>query len=170
MVWRLVGLIAVAALPMLFFLIKRSAHMHEPEEDSTALRFRIAPGMRFLIQMVVIALSAFTVLVFVIGLIQGESWYGVFIPLAVLLAILLATPRAVVLDHEGIRQRRLLFSDKKIAWNEIAWIRHGWRTGTTYVKSKNGGRPVSFSPLLVGKSRFNREVRNHAPEAAELDE
>ena len=42
-------------------------------------------------------------------------------------------------------------------------MRRGRNTGTTYVKSRNGGRPVSFSPLLVGQSRFEREVRKHIP-------
>jgi hypothetical protein len=124
--------------------------------------------MRFLIGSVVIALIGFSALVLGTALVQGfEGWYAVFIPLAVLLAILTATPGKVVLDHDGIRQHRWLFRDKTIAWHEIAWMRRGWRTGTVYVKSKDGGRPVSFSTLHVGRSHFELEVRKHA---RELDE
>jgi uncharacterized Tic20 family protein len=173
MVWRFVGLlipVAIVVLPISFFLIKRSAQKRGPQQDGSALRFSIAPGMRFLIVSVVVALSVFSILTFAMGLIQGEGWYGVFIPLAVLLAIIMAIPRAVVLNDDGIRQHRWLLGSKEIAWNEIAWMRRGWRTGTTYVKSKKGGRPVSFSALLVGKSHFEREVRKHAPEAVEQGE
>jgi hypothetical protein len=41
-----------------------------------------------------------------------------------------------MLDHDGLRQRRWFLGDRKIAWNEIAWMKRGWRTDTTYVKSK----------------------------------
>ena len=95
--------------------------------------------------------------------------YAALIPVSVLVAILLAEPRTVLINHEGIRQHRWLRRDRVIAWNEIAWMRRGRNTGTIYVKSRNGGRPVSFSPPLVGQSRFEREVRKHAREL-ELDE
>jgi hypothetical protein len=115
-----------------------------------------------------LALGAFIVLVLAVSVNKGEGWYGVFIPLTVLGAILLAKPRPVVLDHNGIRQRRWLRGDREIAWDEIAWMRRGQNTGATYVKSKNGGRPISFSPVLVGQLRFEREVRIHAKEAEDL--
>ncbi len=98
-----------------------------------------------------------------------KEGYAALIPLSVLAAILLAKPRSVLTDHEGIHRGRWLRQDRVIAWNEIAWMRRGRNTGTTYVKSRNGGRPMSFSPLLVGQSRFEREVRKHARELA-LDE
>jgi hypothetical protein len=162
--------LAVVAVPISFFLIKRSANTREPENDGPALRFDIAPGMRFLIRFILIALGAFSVLVLVTSLRQGEGWYGVFIPIIVLLAILMATPRAVILDSNGIRQQRWIFGERKIAWHEIAWVRRGWRTGTTYVKSSDGGRPISFSSLLLGKHRFEQEVAKRVPSGAELRE
>jgi hypothetical protein len=117
--------------------------------------------MRLLLGLVLFLLTAFTVLVLIVALSQSGAWYAVFIPLSVLAAILLAKPRPVALDHNGIRQKRWLREDREIVLTEIAWMERGWRTGTTYVRSKNGGRPISFSLLLVGQSRFEREVRAH---------
>ena len=117
--------------------------------------------MRFLFGVVVVLLAAFSLLVLTFALVRGEGAYGVFIPLVVLLAILLARPRPVVLDHDGVRQHRWLRADREIAWIDIAWMKRGRNTGTTYVRSKKGGRPISFSPLLVGQPRFEREVRAH---------
>jgi hypothetical protein len=148
-IWPVVGMLvtlSILALPIAFWLIRRSALKQEPLTDGGALEFPITRGMRFLIDSVVIALIGFSVLILGTALIQGEGWYAVFMPLAVLLAILMATPGAVVLDHAGIRQHRWLLGDKTIAWNEIAWMRHGWRTGAIYVKSKNGGAQLR-SPL-----------------------
>jgi hypothetical protein len=109
------------ALPVAFWLIKRSAEKQEPVSDGATLEFPLTRGMRFLIGSVVIALIGFSALVLGTALVQGfEGWYAVFIPLAVLLAILTATPGKVVLDHDGIRQHRWLFRDKTIAWHEIA--------------------------------------------------
>jgi uncharacterized Tic20 family protein len=163
MAWAFVGLLipltSFVFLPLLFFLIKRAAGRHGPQQDGPVLRFDIAPGMRALISSVIVALISFSVLVLALAPKHGGGWYAVFIPLAVLLAILLCTPGTVLLDDDGIRQRRLLLSDKKIAWNEIAWMKRGWRTGTAYVKGNNGGRPISFPSILGGKSRFEHEVR-----------
>jgi hypothetical protein len=88
-----------------------------------------------------------------------SSLYAALFSLSVLVALLPAKPRAVILDHNGIRQSRWIRNDREIGWNDIAWVRRGQNTSTTYVKSKEGGRPISFSPLLVGQSRFEREVR-----------
>src|SRR5215470_4738924 len=106
MLWRVMGLlipIAIVALPIFFFLIKRSAAGREPTQDEPSLRFDIAPGMGFLITGVEIALVAFSLLVFSFGLVRGEGWYAAFIPLAVLAAIVIATPQTILLDHNGIR-------------------------------------------------------------------
>lgn len=124
--------------------------------------------MAVLIEIVIASLAAFTALTVVEAARKGEGLYAALIPLSVLAAILLAKPRTVSTDHEGIHQRRWLRGDRVIAWNEIAWMKRDRKTGTMYVKSRNGGRPVSFSPLLVGQSRFEREVRKHTREI-ELD-
>ena len=126
--------------------------------------------MRRLLSLVLFLLVAFAVLWLVASLFRGgEDWYGMFIPLVVVVAILLAMPGTVIVSSGGIEQHRWIRSDRKIAWDEIAWMRRGVNTGTTYVKSKNGGRPVSFSPLLVGQSRFESEVRRHAPDRDDVD-
>jgi hypothetical protein len=162
MLWRFLGillLISPVGLAVSFYLIKRSARKQEPRQEGSALEFIPAPGMRLLLGLVLLLLTAFTVLVLVVAFFNGEGWYAVFIPLSFLVAILIANPRPVALDHNGIRQKRWLRGDREIAWAEIGWMERGWRTGITYVRSKEGGRPISFSPLLVGQSRFEREVR-----------
>jgi len=173
MIWQFLGillLVSPVALAISFFLIKRSGRKQEPRQEGAALEFAPAPGMQFLLGLVVIFLIAFTILVLAMALTTGEGWYAALIPLAVLVAILLAKPRPVTLDHNGIRQHRWLRQDREIAWDEIAWMKRGWRTGVTYVKSKNGGRPISFSPLMVGRSRFEREVRAHVSGDADLED
>jgi hypothetical protein len=162
--------VSIVALPIAFWLIKRSALKQKPLANGDALEFALAPGMRYLLGSVIVALAAFSVLIFVSGLVAGEGWYAALIPLAVLVAIQMVTPRTVILDHDGIRQRRWLLGDKKITWDEIAWMKRGWRTDTTYVKSKKGGRPIVFPRVLVGRSVFEREVRQHAPEVTDIDE
>jgi hypothetical protein len=127
--------------------------------------------MRILLRLVISSLAAFSGLLLVTSLSRkGDGWYAVFFPLVVLLAMLLALPRPVCLNQDGIRQHRWLRRDREIAWNEIAWMRCGFNTGVTYVKSKNGGRLVSFSPLLVGQERFEHEIRAHAPDCNGLGE
>jgi hypothetical protein len=158
------GFSPIIAFMLLFNWLRRSAKRLLPRQEGSALEFFVAPGMRILLCFVIVSLIAFTGLVLVTSLRRnGDGWYAVFFPSAVLLAMLLAMPRPVSLNHDGIRQHRWLRRDREIAWNEIAWMRRGFRTGVTYVKSKNGGRPVSFSPLLVSQSRFESEVRAHAP-------
>jgi hypothetical protein len=159
----------VSPFMLLFWWIHRSAKRLHPRENGSSIEFSLAPRMRVLIEIVIVLLVAFTALVVLETIRSGEGFYAVLIPLSVLIAIFLAKPRSVLTDHEGIHQGRWLRQDRVIAWNEIAWMRRGRNTGTTYVKSRNGGRPVSFSPLLVGQSHFEREVRKHARELA-LDE
>jgi hypothetical protein len=159
------------AFSLLFNWLRRSAKKLHPREDGGTLEFHVAPGMRILMNLVLSALAAFTVLVLAAGLSQGgDAWYAAFFPIGGLLAILLAKPRAVVLEQHGIRQHRWIRGDREIAWKDIAWMRRGVNSGATYVKSRHGGRPVSFSPLLVGQSRFESEVRKHASDRDEVDE
>jgi hypothetical protein len=154
----------VSPFMLLFWWIRRSAKKLRPHENGTSIEFSLAPRMHVLIEIVIVSLFAFTALTVFETVRTGEGQYAALIPLLVLAAILLAKPSTVWTDREGIRQRRLLRGDRIIAWNEIAWMKRGRNTGPTYVKSRNGGRPVSFSPLLVGQSRFEREVRKHARE------
>lgn len=166
----LISVSPIILFACLFWFLRRSAKKQQPRQDGSALEFFLAPGMRILLGLVVALLAAFTLLILAVTSSKGEGWYAVFIPLSVLVAIFLVKPRAVVLDHNGIRQQRWISGDHEVAWNEIAWMRRGRNTSTTYVKSKKGGRPISFSPLLVGQSRFESEVRAHAKECDYLDE
>ncbi len=154
----------------LFWWLRRSARRHGPKQQGSALEFSLVSGMRFLLGTVLILLAAFTITILIVAVSQEEGRYAALIPLAVLLALLSVTPQTVKLDHDGIRQRRWFRADRTIAWSEVAWIKRGRRTGATYVKSKNGGRPISFSPLMVGQSRFEREVRAHVRGHASLED
>lgn len=152
----------VSPFMLLFWWIRRSTKKLRPRENNTSIEFSLAPRMLVLIEIVIVLLVAFTMLVAFETIQKGEVFYAPLIPLSVLIAILLAKPRPVLTDHEGVHQRRWLGQDRVIAWNEIAWMKRGQNTGSTYVKSLKGGRPISFSPLLVGQAHFEREVRkNH---------
>jgi hypothetical protein len=150
----------------LFWWIRRSTKKLRPRENGASVEFSLAPRMHVLIEIITVSLAAFSALITWETVRKGEGLSAALIPLSVLVAILLAESGMIRIDDEGIRQHRWLRGDRVIAWNEIAWMRRGRNTGTTYVKSRNGGRPVSFSPLLVGQSRFEREVRKRAPELA----
>lgn len=165
----IVGYSPLFLLMVLFNRLRRSAKRAHPREEGASLEFFMAPGMRILIRIVLLSLIVFAALFLAASLFRGgDGWYAAFIPLTVLVAILLATPRAVTLDSNGIRQRRWIRGVREIPWAEVAWMRRGVNTGTTYVKGRNGGRPVSFSPLLVGQARFEREVRAHACNCEDL--
>lgn len=150
----------VAPFALLFWWLRKSAKKLQPREEVSAVEFFLSPRMRILIGIVIGLLVAFTILILREIVRKGGSLYAALIPLSVLAAIILATPHAVMTDHNGIRQQRWLLGDRVIAWDEIAWMKRGQSTGATYVKSRNGGRPISFSPLLVGQARFEREVRS----------
>jgi len=151
----------VAPFALLFWWLRRSTRKLQPREQASAVEFYLAPRMGVLIRVVLGLLVAFTALTLVGIARDGGSLFAPLIPLCVFVAIILATPHAVTTDHSGIRQRRWLLGDRVIAWDEIAWMMRGRNTGVTYVKSRNGGRPISFSPLLVGQARFEQEVRAH---------
>ena len=158
----LLRILVVAPFMLLFWWLRRSARNSRPREEGGTLVFPLNPRMHILIEIVILALLAFTGLVLVEAIRGGEGSYAVLIPLAVLAAILLAEPKPVSTDQEGVHLRRWLRGDRVIAWNDIAWVRRGKNTGATYVKSRGGGRPISFSPLLNGQGRFESEVRKHA--------
>ena len=166
----LLGFSPIILFMCLFSYLRRSAKKNEPRQDASKLEFFVAPGMKILLRVVLVALAAFSVLVLVASRSAGGGLFAVFIPLSVLVAILLTKPRTVVLDHNGIHQARGIRQDREIPWNEVASVKRGRNTGTTYVRSRNGGRPISFSPLLVGQSRFEREVRAHARHCDEFDD
>lgn len=159
----LILLLAVSPIVLfvcLFTLLRRSAKNRLPRQEGASLVFFVAPPARFLVTSALVALVLFTILVLVSSRFDEGSFVVVLIPMSLLVAIFLAKPRPVTLTQNGIRQPRWLRQDHEIAWDEIASMRRGQNSGTTYVRSRNGGRPISFSPLLVGQSRFEWEVRD----------
>ena len=166
-----VGFTPIVLFMFLFTWLRRSAKRLEPRERGGSLEFYVSPRMRILLWTVISLLTGFIILVSLVSLSKnGDGWYAIFIPMAVLCAIFAAMPRTVVVDHRGIRQQRWIRQDREISWENVAWMRRGINSGATYVKSANGGRPISFSPLLAGQRRFEREVRTHANKCDALDE
>jgi hypothetical protein len=150
-----------------FSSIERSALRQQPREKGLALEFCPAGAMQFLVRLTLVLLAAFSAFIAAYALAHKEDGglYAPLIPMSVFVLILLAKPVAVVIDQEGIRQGRWFRSDKQIAWNDVAAVELGPKTGTTYVRSKNGGPKIRFSSSLVGRARFLREIRAHARDA-----
>lgn len=164
----------LAASPVILFMclftwLRRSAGKHQPRQEGSSLVFSVAPGMQFLLRSVLVALTLFTILVLVASRSNGGSFVAAVIPVSIFAALVLAMPRPVTLDHNGVRQPQWIRRDREIAWNEIVSVRRGQNTGATYVRGRSGGRPISFSPLLVAQSRFEREVRSHARHCNDFD-
>jgi hypothetical protein len=150
-----------------FSSIKRSALRQQPREEGLVLEFFPAGAMQFLVRLTLVLLAAFTAFVFAYALVRKEDagLYAPPIPMFVFVLIVLAKPVAVVIDQDGIRQGRWFRSDKQIAWNDVATVELGPKTGTTYVRSKNGGPKIRFASSLVGRARFLREIHAHARDA-----
>jgi len=147
-----------------FSSIKRSALHQDPRQNGLALEFFPVAQMQFLVRLVLALLAAFGILVLIAMRNQGGSFYALLIPASVFFLILLVRPVSVVVDSQGIRQQRWFLPDKEVKWNDIASVAHGWKTGTTYIKSRNGGTKIRFSVFLVGKARFIHEIRTHVRE------
>ena len=173
---ELFGTILVLLLWVGFYLciraffqsIKRSALRQEPREKGPAAEFFPVARMQFLVRIVLAVLVAFAILftwgVFVSGE-RTNALLAPLIPMSVFVLILLAQPVPVVLDQEGIRQRRWFLHDKEIKWPDVASVAYGRNTGTTYVLSRNGGPKIRFASSLVGRPRFLHEIRAHARDA-----
>jgi hypothetical protein len=92
------------------------------------------------------------------------------IPTSIFVMILLARPKTVIVDSDGIRQRHSFGVETRISWTDVGAIARGANTGTTYVRSKHRGLKIRFSPFLVGQSRFESEVRRHLHGRAVLED
>jgi len=79
-----------------------------------------------------------------------------------MVAILLAVPRAVILDETGIMQRRLLFANRQTSWPDIATVARDARTGRIFVWSNERRIAAVFSPVMVGHRRFVQEIMARA--------
>jgi hypothetical protein len=158
----------VVGLALFFSRVKRSARRLQPRENGSDLEFYPVPAMDFLVKLILVLLAAFTAFTAVMvpssGSSLGGSLAAPLIPLSVFAAILMTRPTQVVLDQRGIRQQRW-FTRAEIAWNDIASVAVGQRTGTTYVSSKKGAPKIRFSAFLVGRARFVREIRSHLRDA-----
>src|SRR5208337_3275659 len=150
-----------------FSSIKRAALRQQPREEGLTLEFFSAAAMQFLVTLTLALLAAFAAFIAAYALERKEDggFYAALIPMSVFVLILLAKPVAVVIDQEGIRQGRWFRGDKRIAWTDVATVELGPKTGTTYVRSKSGGPKIRFASSLVGRARFLREIRAHAPDA-----
>jgi hypothetical protein len=148
-----------------FSSIKRSALRQQPRQHGAQLDFFPTARMQFLLRTIFLLLLAFGGLVLVATRKEGGALFALLVPASVFLLIFLVRPVSVVADDRGIRQRRWILHDKEINWEDIASVAYGRNTGTTYVRSKNGGPKIRFSAFLVGRARFEHEIRAHARDA-----
>jgi hypothetical protein len=154
-------ILLLVALAIFFSRTRRSATNQSPLENGTTLEFFPAPGIRFLVRLVLLLLVAFAILVAVATRKEGDTAYALFVPLFVFVMIYLAQPVTVIVDQNGIRQPRWFRGNREIAWSDVSLVAHGPNTGTTYVRSKHGGPKIRFSAFLVGRARFKHEIRAH---------
>jgi hypothetical protein len=136
----------VSPFMLLFWWIRRSTKKLRPRDNGNSAEFSLAPRMHVLIEIVTVSLVAFTALIVLEAVRTGEGLYAALIPVSVLVAILLAEPRTVLINHEGIRQHRRLRGDRIIAWNEVAWM------GGAAIP----GLPTSRAETEVDRCRFRR--------------
>lgn len=165
LVWASLGMlipISLLALPIVFWLVKRSARNTEPVRNGPAFEFALGRGMVLLLRLVELLLAAFTVLVFVAIVSRGGSPLAIFIPLVILAAILFATPRPVILNDDGLRQSRWPLAERQTPWSEVATVSRDPRTGKTLVWSADHNIAAVFSPQLVGQQQFEKEIRARA--------
>jgi uncharacterized Tic20 family protein len=165
----LIRFLAVAPFILLFWWMRRTAKKETPRQNSAALEFPVSRRFRILLLVVIVALVALILLTLSYTFRRG-GLYAMFIPMSVLIAILAASPMPVTLDESGIRQGHWLGGEREIPWAEIASMKRGPSTGCTYIKSRKGGVRISFSPLLVGQSRFEHEVRARRHQISDEDE
>lgn len=93
----------VSPFMLLFWWIRRSTRKLRPCENGASVEFSLAPRMHVLIEIVTVSLVAFTALTVWEAAREGEGLYAALIPVSVLVAILLAEPRTVLINHDGIR-------------------------------------------------------------------
>jgi hypothetical protein len=111
----------VAPFMLLFWWLRRSARNSRPREEDGALVFLLNRRMHILIEIVALALVAFTVLVLV-QVRDREGFYAALIPIAVLAAILLIEPKPVSTAPDGVHLHRWFRGDRVIAWHDVAWV------------------------------------------------
>jgi len=163
--WVSLGMLiplSLVAFPIVFWAVRRSAQRQEPVRKGLALQFGIARGAKLLIAFVLILMVAFTIFVLAASFSPGASPVAVIIPVAVLVAIGLAMPRAVVLDDTGINQRRLLLPDRHTPWSDVSVVARDTNSGRTLVWSNDGKIAAVFSPFSAGRRQFVEEIRARA--------
>ncbi|MGA9354703.1 MAG: hypothetical protein WBV46_13510 [Terriglobales bacterium] len=141
-----------------------------PRENGDTIEFYVTSSMRLMVRVVLFCLLAFIALMAGAGDRDLETVYALLIPFTVFGLILLVSPVPVIVDGNGIRQARWFLPEKEIAWKDVASVAYGQNTGTTYVRSRNGGPRMRFSVFLVGRKRFMHEIRAHAHEKANFVE
>src|ERR1019366_4777826 len=122
-----------------FSSIKRSALRQEPRQNGVALEFFPTARMQVVVRFVMALLTAFGMLILAVTHNQEGTFYALLFPVSVFLLICLARPVPVVVDDQGIRQRRWFLPDKEIKWHDVALVAYGPNSGTTYVVSRNAG-------------------------------
>jgi hypothetical protein len=157
--------LSLGAFPIVFWAVRRSARKQEPLKKGSSLEFGIARGPKLLIGVVLLLLIAFTIFIFIASFNVGEGIVAALIPIAVLIAIVMALPTAIVVDNTGVTQRRLLFADRHTSWTDISTVTADANRGRTIIWSNDGKIAAVFSWFLAGRREIEQEIRAHAKHA-----
>jgi hypothetical protein len=90
---------------------------------------------------------------------EGEAWWEVVLPFAFVLLGFFAWPRTIQITEVEIRQRRLLFALKRIAYGEVESIIFDTTRKEVVVFGKNGEKIV-HTMMHADKERFIKEVQS----------
>ena len=146
----------------MFRLLKLAAKKRNPIQRGARLEFRLFSVTRGLIVLALVINVFFTLLTLeAVVSVPDDPFYLPLIFFVIFIGVLLASPAPIFLDESGMRQHYWWRRDKFIPWNDVVEAVHEPETDRTVVRGK-WGTCISFSPLLIGQDRFEREILAHS--------
>jgi hypothetical protein len=154
-VWRAILIAGLVAWFVPWSLAKLLSLGGSPEETGTKVRYRLRPGMRFIL--LVVAGTGLASLCYGIQDIRrGIVASGVIMTVIGLTAIALPSMAArseLTLDEDGLHSRSAICSEQAILWNDLSHVEklYNYRMGTNryYIRSSQG------TTIVVGDSSFD---------------
>ena len=146
----------------LFSLVQRSALRQRAQGKGSDVTFRLCWQIRLTVAFIVVAFGLLLFAVLNAPQIDRGPWYLIVALLtAIPIGILLALPGRVITDSSGIRQQRWWRSEKHMPWSDVVSVGRNDSKDELIVYGKSFS-PIVFSPYLVDRSRFKREVKMHS--------
>jgi len=149
----------------LFSLVQRSAIRQRAQENGIDVTFRLCWQIRLTVAFIVVSFGSVLLVVLTAPPIDRDPWYLrpiiVSFITGIPIGILLALPGRVITDSAGIRQQRWWRSEKHMPWSDVVSVNHNDFKEETIVYGKSSS-PIVFSPYLVDRLRFEREVKTHS--------